>query len=480
MIKEWFLRGVGKRRFFFNQTVFDNRRRFLFLLIVFNSLLISIALLSIRNVEVRQEIRRETILIRRAWDLHLTRWVPVVEYRYVTATPTPQTIALAVSGSPSVPPLVMVTSPPPTPSFTATFTASPTPTPTPTKMPTPTATLTETPTSTPTNTPTPPPTATNTPTPTDTPTPTATPTETPTSTPTSTPTPTATPTNTPTPTDTPTPTATPDYPPAPPQNLRAAGGDGQISLGWDANTEPDLDGYRIYRSTTSGGDFALIATVGPATPRYLSGDVDNGVTYYYLVTAFDLGGDESDPSNEVGATPTAITDPYPSCLEGICDQAAGPPDDVWESIYPEGWVILDLGEGNGIIDGEGYGGYDLVYYEREYDGTPGYIQLDWVVVELSTDNVTWHTVFNWGDDDSTNTDNTNVAAYGNDADYEVDNEPIPLADLWPSNTIPAYQTGIAIDIRGLAPPGYAYRYLRISCPSGGGDPSEPDAIERLN
>ncbi|MFQ6001080.1 MAG: hypothetical protein ACE5LG_05370, partial [Anaerolineae bacterium] len=311
------------------------------------------------------------------------------------------------------------------------------------------------------------------------PTPTATPTETPTSTPTSTPTTTLTPTNTPTPTDTPSPTATPDDPPAPPQNLRAAGGDEQVSLGWDANTEPDLAGYMIYRSTTSGGDFTLTATVGPATTRYLSADVDNGVTYYYLVTAFDLGGNESDPSNEAGATPIAITDPYPSCLEGDCAHAEGPADNVWQDIYPGDSIVLDMGEGNGIIDGDRYSGYDLVYYERDLD-LLGTVYMDWVQVELSADRSTWYTVFHWGDDDSTNTDNTNIAAYGNDADGEVDNEPIPITDLWPSNTTPVYQTGIAIDIRGLAPSGYAYRYIRISCPLGGDDPSHVDSIERLN
>lgn len=258
-----------------------------------------------------------------------------------------------------------------------------------------------------------------------------------------------------------------------------------MSLGWDANTEPDLAGYMIYRSTTSGGDFALIATVGPATTRYLDAGVDNGVTYYYLVTVFDWGGNESDPSNEAGATPSAITDPYPSCLEGDCDQAVGPPDDDWESVSPGGSIVLDLGEENGVIDGDRYGGYDLVYYERENDGDPGYVYLDWVVVELSMDNLTWYTVFYWGDDDPINTDNTNVWEYGRDlkgvpGDGEADNEPIPLADLWPSNTTPVYQTGIAIDIRGLVPSGYAYRYLRISCPSGGADPAEPDGVERLN
>lgn len=106
--------------------------------------------------------------------------------------------------------------------------------------------------------------------------------------------------------------------------------------------------------------------------------------------------------------------------------------------------------------------------------------MDWVQVELSVDQSTWYTVFYWGDNDPTNTDNTNIAAYGNDADGEVDNEPIPIADLWPSSTTPVYRTGIAIDIRGLVPSGYGYRYIRISCPLGGGDPSEPDGVERLN
>lgn len=361
MIKEWFLRGVGKRRFSFDQTLFDNRRRFLFLLIVFNSLLISIALLSIRNVEVRQEIRREEILIRRAWDLYVARWVPVVEYRYVTATPTPQIVALAISGSPSVPPLVMVTSPLATPSGIPIESSTPTSTP----LPTPTFTATFTPSPTPT------PTATNTPT--DTPTPTAIPTETPTSTPTNTPTPTPTPTS----------------------------------------------------------------------------------------------------------TPTPITDPYASCLEGNCANAEGPPDNVWQDIYPGESIVLDMGEGNGIVDGDGYGGYDLVHYERDLD-LLGIVYMDWVQVELSVDRSAWYTVFYWGDNRPINTDNTNIAAYGNDGDREVDNEQIPIADLWPSSTTPVYRTGIAIDIRGLVPPGYAYRYIRISCPLGGDDPSHVDSIERLN
>jgi len=192
-----------------------------------------------------------------------------------------------------------------------------------------------------------------------------------------------------------------------------------------------------------------------------------------------LGGNESDPSNEAGATATAITDPYPPCPQGVCANAEGPPDNVWQDIYPGESVVLDMGEGSEIIDGDGYGGYDLLYYERDLD-LLGIVHMDWVQVELSVDRCAWYTVFHWGDDDPINTDNTNIAAYGKDADGEVDNEQIPITDLWASSTTPVYQTGIAVDIRGLAPSGYAYRYIRISCPLLGDDPSHVDSIERLN
>ncbi len=461
-----------------------NRGRFLFFLAVLNLLFLAVVLLSLRGVEIRWEIKREEILARRLREVRATQVVPLIEYVYVTATPTPQMVALAMSPTPlpptpippsptkvMVPPPRSRTTPTPTAIGMATPTVIPTPTPTFTPGPPPPH---DTPTPAPEprrrRTPTPTPTCTTTPAPTDTPTPTPTPTDTPTPTPT--PTDTPTPTPTPTPTDTPTPTSTSDPPPAPPQGLRAAGGDGQVSLGWEANSEPDLAGYILYRSTTPGSGYEEIATL--STTDCLDTGLTNGESYYYLVKAFDTFGGQSDPSDEVQATPSAITEPYPSCVIGNCNDAQGPPDGVWDNIHVGEEIILDLGEGNGIIDGDGY---DLVYYEREYLDT-GKVQLDWVIVELSADGSSWHTVFYWGD--GVPSVNTNIASYATDGDGEADNEEIPFDDLWPSSTDPVYQTGVAIDIEGLAPSGFAYRYLRISCPGDGGDPAEPDAIERLN
>jgi fibronectin type 3 domain-containing protein len=86
-----------------------------------------------------------------------------------------------------------------------------------------------------------------------------------------------------------------------PQNITGVGKERAILINWSANTEPDLVGYRVYRSTNSGGPFTLIATVGtqPA-PSYLDNDQQNGLVndqyYYYKVSAFDTQGKESDLS----------------------------------------------------------------------------------------------------------------------------------------------------------------------------------------
>ncbi len=62
-----------------------------------------------------------------------------------------------------------------------------------------------------------------------------------------------------------------------PQNVVGIGKEKAIFLTWSANTEADLVGYRIYRSTSSGGPFTMISTVGKmAAPSYLDNDNQNG------------------------------------------------------------------------------------------------------------------------------------------------------------------------------------------------------------
>jgi len=87
------------------------------------------------------------------------------------------------------------------------------------------------------------------------------------------------------------------FPPAPPAGLRAAASAASIELSWDANTEPDLAGYRVYRST-NGGAFEKIAD-GNEIPAYSDRAVERGKTYRYAVTAIDKSNNESGRSAEV-------------------------------------------------------------------------------------------------------------------------------------------------------------------------------------
>ncbi|MBS0184052.1 MAG: fibronectin type III domain-containing protein [Nitrospira sp.] len=72
-----------------------------------------------------------------------------------------------------------------------------------------------------------------------------------------------------------------------------------VTLTWNANTERDLAGYRVYRATSSGTYGAPIATIQGNMPNYIATGLQFGTTYFFVVTAFDIAGNESAYSNEV-------------------------------------------------------------------------------------------------------------------------------------------------------------------------------------
>ena len=83
-------------------------------------------------------------------------------------------------------------------------------------------------------------------------------------------------------------------PPAAPQELTAYAKDGQATLSWDPNTEPDLNGYRVYRSSGTGTSNLLAAL--PATQTVYTDSVAYNQSFSYSVTALDQDGLESQPS----------------------------------------------------------------------------------------------------------------------------------------------------------------------------------------
>jgi hypothetical protein len=106
--------------------------------------------------------------------------------------------------------------------------------------------------------------------------------------------------------------------PAAPTGLGASAGDSKVTLAWNANSESDLAGYNVFRSTTSGSSYTQINTALVTSPSYTDSGALNGTKYYYVVRAVDTSTNASGNSNEASATPTAGPDitppPVPSGL----------------------------------------------------------------------------------------------------------------------------------------------------------------------
>jgi hypothetical protein len=103
------------------------------------------------------------------------------------------------------------------------------------------------------------------------------------------------------------PATTDTTPPAAPANVAASGGDGRVTLTWTANSESDLAGYNVYRSTTlpvNTGAAPLNGTTKLPNPGYVDQTVTNGTTYHYAVEAVDSSGNNA-VAAAVSATPSA-------------------------------------------------------------------------------------------------------------------------------------------------------------------------------
>ncbi|MDH4222311.1 MAG: hypothetical protein OEV55_02100 [candidate division Zixibacteria bacterium] len=97
-------------------------------------------------------------------------------------------------------------------------------------------------------------------------------------------------------------------PPCSPKGVYSVTGDGAVYLYWEGSDEPDLSKYGIYWAPeTDGiipepdGDFTFMTWVNSTS--YIDTDVTNGNTYYYVITAVDYSGNESEPSEILYDTP---------------------------------------------------------------------------------------------------------------------------------------------------------------------------------
>ncbi len=88
-----------------------------------------------------------------------------------------------------------------------------------------------------------------------------------------------------------------DIPPSPPSGVATLTGDNWVEISWDYNRENDIAGYNVYYNYTYEGKYTLIGSTEGNI--FLDDEVENGVTYYYAVAAYDYNGNESELSYDV-------------------------------------------------------------------------------------------------------------------------------------------------------------------------------------
>ncbi|MCS6897608.1 MAG: BACON domain-containing protein [Nitrospira sp.] len=143
------------------------------------------------------------------------------------------------------------------------------------------------------------------------------------------------------------------------------------TLTWNANTEPDLAGYRVYQCnqlpcSRSAGTASLLATLGTVT----SFNIGTPTTVrHYVVTAYDLHNNESNESNVAtytppSSSPSPTVSVSPTSLSFTTVQGSSNPSSqtlnvsntgggtfTWSSSGNAPWLTHtpQSGTGNGII-----------------------------------------------------------------------------------------------------------------------------------
>jgi len=121
-----------------------------------------------------------------------------------------------------------------------------------------------------------------------------------------------------------------------------------VTLAW--NAENSVAGYRLHYGTASG-TYTQTTDVGNVTTATVS-SLTPGLTYYFMVTAYNVAGLESLPSNQVSflatANVAAPAHPVISAMQNVANgdveltvtDSVGQTDSVYASSDLESWLLL--------------------------------------------------------------------------------------------------------------------------------------------
>nr|WP_294928035.1 cellulose binding domain-containing protein [uncultured Flavobacterium sp.] len=100
-------------------------------------------------------------------------------------------------------------------------------------------------------------------------------------------------------------------PPGQLQGFTVQEGIGMVEVRWNAVEAMDAQGFTVKRATSPGGPYTTVGSwTGSTDPKYTDTNVENGKTYYYVVSAKNNAGEGPD-SVEISATPRTAVQELP-------------------------------------------------------------------------------------------------------------------------------------------------------------------------
>jgi len=185
--------------------------------------------------------------------------------------------------------------------------------------------------------------------------------------------------------------------PAVPTNLVATPSDSQILLDWGDNTETDLAGYNVYRSLRPDSDYSRISQSLLPDSEYMDAGVADGMTYYYVVAAEDMFGNESAYSDEVSAR--AGIQPVMKLLAGFGVKTIGTAISKWadqakhndaeqQTVEDQPELVLSAINGEPAIEFDGTGEHLDVANSADINTGSGYSAKTLAVVFKTGSNIT--------------------------------------------------------------------------------------------
>ena len=173
------------------------------------------------------------------------------------------------------------------------------------------------------------------------------------------------------------------------------------SFAWDANTEPDMAGYNIYyKNGVSGAPYdgtgadegnspiqiPLASLIDPENPEYTLHGLRDFGTFYFVITAYDIYGNESGFSIELSFQPSSPQpiDPTNVAVEEIsqCQNVVVNPD--FES-GKSPWSFYTNGTGNFNISSSAYEGLNAARITLNTTGTNMQFNQTNISLEPNTD-----------------------------------------------------------------------------------------------